>query len=48
LLSKEFATDLLGQRSEFVQKIVQTRNYFTHLGIRKGTAVMDDGNELFP
>jgi ApeA N-terminal domain 1 len=47
LLSKEFATDLLGERSEFVQKIVQTRNYFTHLGIRKGTAVVDDGNELF-
>lgn len=47
LLSKEFATHLLGEQSEFVQKIVQTRNYFTHLGIRKGTAVVDDGNELF-
>ena len=47
LLSKEFAINLLGERSEFVQKIVQTRNYFTHLGIRKGTAVVDDGNELF-
>jgi hypothetical protein len=47
LLSKEFATDFLGERSTFVQKIVQTRNYFTHLGIRKGTAVVDDGNELF-
>lgn len=47
LLSNEFALNLLGERSEFVQKIVQTRNYFTHLGIRKGTAVVDDGNDLF-
>lgn len=30
-----------------MQKVVQTRNYFTYLGIRKGTAVIDDGGELF-
>jgi hypothetical protein len=47
LLSPEFATSLLGERAQFVQKVVQTRNYFTHLGIRKGTAVIDDGGELF-
>ncbi len=47
LLSPEFATQFLGERTQFVQKIVQTRNYFTHLGIRKGTAVVNDGNELF-
>jgi hypothetical protein len=47
LLSKDFAVSLLGERSKFVRKVVQTRNYFTHLGIRKGSAVVDDGNELF-
>ncbi|HEY2237041.1 MAG TPA: HEPN domain-containing protein [Candidatus Angelobacter sp.] len=47
LLSKEFSLNLLGDRSDFAKRIVQTRNYFTHLGIRKGIAVVDDGNELF-
>jgi hypothetical protein len=47
LLSGDFAVKLLGDKSQFVSRVKQTRNYFTHLGIRKQTAVTDDGGELF-
>jgi hypothetical protein len=47
LLSLDFALKLLGERAQFVRTVVQTRNYFTHLGIRKGPAVLDDPEELF-
>jgi hypothetical protein len=47
MLSPDFALQLLGERSPFVRRVVQTRNYLTHLGISKGTLVVDDGKELF-
>jgi hypothetical protein len=47
LLSADFALKLLGERSQFVRTVVQTRNYFTHLGIKKGKAVVDDVEGLF-
>jgi hypothetical protein len=47
MLTVPFAVQLLGERSEFLTRVVQTRNYFTHLGIKKGTAVTEGGKELF-
>jgi hypothetical protein len=47
LLSVDFAMKFLGERAQFTRTVVQTRNYFTHLGIPKGKAVVDDGKELF-
>jgi hypothetical protein len=47
LLSVDFAKQLLGERAEFVKKLVQTRNYYTHLGSPKGAAATQDGRELF-
>ncbi|MGB9122824.1 MAG: HEPN domain-containing protein [Candidatus Angelobacter sp.] len=47
LLSQDFASKLLGDRSTFISQVVQTRNYYTHLGIRKGTSAVDDGKDLF-
>lgn len=47
LLSPEFAEKLLGERASFIQKVVRTRNYFTHLGIRKQKSVLDAGTDLF-
>lgn len=47
LLSTDLAKRLLGERQQFVREVVQTRNYFTHLGIRKGAAVVNDVEKLF-
>jgi ApeA N-terminal domain 1 len=47
LLSGDFAAKLLGNRTEFIRRVVQTRNYFTHLGIEKGKYVADTPKELF-
>jgi len=38
---------LLGDPDDFERTLRQTRNYFTHLGIRKQTKVIVDGKELF-
>lgn len=47
LLSVDFANAFLGERTSFVHKVVQTRNYYTHLGSKKGAAATQDGSELF-
>jgi ApeA N-terminal domain 1 len=47
LLSVDFAAKLLGERADFVRKVVKTRNYYTHLGIEKGQHVADTPKELF-
>ncbi len=47
LLSPDFAKQLLGERSEFSAKVVETRNYYTHLGNPKGKAATKDHEELF-
>jgi len=45
LLSADFSLKLIGQRDEFVRKVVETRNYFTHLGIPpKGSVVQGTGD----
>jgi ApeA N-terminal domain 1 len=47
LLSPDFAKQLLGERSAFTARVVQTRNYYTHLGNSKGKAATKDNAELF-
>lgn len=47
LLSNDFAARLLGERTDFVRKVVQTRNYFTHLGIGKEKHVTNTPKDLF-
>jgi hypothetical protein len=47
LLTLDFAKKLLGDRDTFVRKVVQTRNYFTHLGSPKKADVVDDGKLFF-
>jgi hypothetical protein len=47
LLDSRFSGKLLGERQPFIQKVVQTRNYFTHLGINRSSAVVDEGKGLF-
>jgi hypothetical protein len=47
LLTLDFAKKLLGDRGTFVRKVVQTRNYFTHLGSPKKADVVDDGKLFF-
>lgn len=47
LLSLDFAKNLIGERSLFVKKIIQTRDYYTHLGNPKGTSATKTPKELF-
>lgn len=47
LLSAGFAKQLLGERSKFRAKVVDTRNYYTHLGNAKKSAATKDHEELF-
>jgi hypothetical protein len=47
LLSPDFAAKLLGEKAKFVSKVVQTRNYFTHLGSMKKAEVVSDGRLFF-
>lgn len=47
LLSADLAKTLLGDRASFVKTVVQTRNYYTHLGNTKGAAAAKDQAELF-
>ncbi len=46
-LSKDFAGALLGERKRFISTAVQTRNFFTHLGGKKGGDVLDSAINLF-
>jgi hypothetical protein len=47
LLSAAFAVELLGDRDEFTTKLLQTRNYYTHLGSRRGRSATKTPKELF-
>jgi ApeA N-terminal domain 1 len=47
LLSADFAKRLLGERAAFTANVVQTRNYYTHLGNTKGSAATKNSEELF-
>jgi hypothetical protein len=38
---------LLNNKELFVRKVVDTRDYFTHLGLREGNAVVKDSGDLF-
>lgn len=42
------AEELLGNPVEFEQTLRQARNFFTHLGIRKGSRVPTEVKDLFP
>jgi hypothetical protein len=46
LISPEFAERLLGERSAFRRKVVQTRNFYTLLGRPRGTEATKDNMEL--
>ncbi len=47
LLSTDFALRLIGKRDKFVRKVVDTRNVFTHLGLKAGNAALQGGWEIF-
>ena len=47
LLSVDFALELLGERAAFTRTVVDTRNYYTHLGNPKGNAATQNSKELF-
>lgn len=47
LLSPDFARSLFGEQAAFAQKIVKTRNFYTHLGGPKGPDVTQAGKDLF-
>ncbi len=47
LLSIPFLEKLIGEQTDFVRVVVQTRNYFTHLGIDKKQSVADESKTLF-
>jgi hypothetical protein len=46
-LNRENLCRLLGDPEDFEQTLRQTRNYFTHPGIRKQTKVLTDSGRLF-
>jgi hypothetical protein len=47
LLSTDFALKIVGERSEFIKKIIQTRDYYTHLGNPRGRSAAKTPKELF-
>jgi ApeA N-terminal domain 1 len=47
LLGAAFAVQLLGEKGEFITKLLQTRNYYTHLGSRRGRSATKTPKELF-
>jgi len=47
MLGPEFATKLLGNKDEFARRVVQTRNFFTHLGISPGMDVARGAGDIF-
>lgn len=47
LLTPELAVRLVGDRANFIRRVVQTRNFYTHLGSRGGTSAVTDAGELF-
>jgi hypothetical protein len=47
LLSPGLIVRLRGHADAFIQKIVHTRNYFTHLGVEKGSAVVEEPKQSF-
>jgi len=47
LISPDLAEGLVGERLKFSNTVVQTRNFFTHLGIPRKSAVVDDPKQLF-
>jgi hypothetical protein len=47
LISPDLAHKLVGDRSGFIRKVIQTRDYYTHLGNPKGTAAAKSTKELF-
>lgn len=47
MLTPEFAFRLLGDREALVKTLVQTRNFYTHLGIQKGASAASGPKELF-
>lgn len=47
LLSRDFALKIVGERSEFVRKIIETRDYYTHLGNPRGPSAPKTPKELF-
>lgn len=47
MLRREFFERNFGEEETFTRSIVQTRNYFTHLGIKPGALVIEGGKELF-
>lgn len=47
ILNSEFAEKLIGDISQFATRVAQTRNFYTHLGIKRGGSVVEDPKSLF-
>ena len=47
MLTSEFADKLIGKKDDFVNKVVSTRNFYTHLGLKADIPVVQDWGELF-
>ena len=47
VLSPELSQRLLGDMDGFVRRVVNTRNYFTHLGIKRTNHSVTEAKELF-
>lgn len=47
LFRPETAKKISGEREAFVKKVIQTRDYYTHLGNQKGTSAAKTMKELF-
>ena len=47
LFTAETAQQLVGERKAFAEKVIQTRDYYTHLGNPKGTSAAKSEKELF-
>ncbi len=47
MISPELLQKIVGEKEAFAKSIRQTRNYYTHLGIKKTGLVVTGGKELF-
>jgi hypothetical protein len=47
MLNPDFAFRLLGSKEGFARKVIQTRNYFTHLGQSPGRDVLQEAGDIF-
>ncbi len=47
MLTPNFAVNLVGSKEDFAKKVVDTRDFYTHLGLNQSDHVVKDWSELF-